>query len=68
MVVEICFLFGKTIILLLSDRVSVNLLGGGFDYFFSESQVISNSKITCLYFSGGANPIPRPKMCSNAPS
>ena len=33
MAVEICFLFGKTIILLLSDRVSV-MSFRGFGYFF----------------------------------
>ena len=49
MAVEICFLFGKTILLLLSDRVSV-MSFPGFGYFFSESWVISNSKITYLYF------------------
>ena len=40
MAVEICFLFGKTIILLLSDRVNV-ISFAGFGYFFSESWVIS---------------------------
>ena len=49
MTVEICFLLGKTIILLLSDRVSVISLAG-FGLFFSESLVISNSRITYLYF------------------
>ena len=49
MAVETCFLFGKTIILLLSDRVSV-ISFAGFGYFFSESWVISNSKITYLNF------------------
>ena len=49
MAVEIYFLFGKTIILLRSDRVSV-ICFARFGYFFSESWVISNSKITCLYF------------------
>ena len=33
MAVEICFLFAKTIILLLSDRVSV-ISFAGFGYFF----------------------------------
>ena len=77
MAVEICFLFGKTIILLLSDRVNViSFAGFGYYYYFSfVSWVISNSKITYLYFvafhmwiSGAAIPIPRPKICSNAPS
>ena len=36
MAVEICFLFGKTIIWLLWDRVSV-ISFAGFGYFFSES-------------------------------
>ena len=51
MAVEICFLFGKTIILLLSDRVSVNLLGGDFDYyFFLNRELFPIVKITYLYF------------------
>ena len=72
--VEICFLLGKTIMLLLSDCVSV-ISFAGFGLFLSESSVIFNSKTTYLYFvvfhiwiSGGAIPIPRPKNCSNVPS
>ena len=75
MAVEICFLFGKTIILLLSDRVSVNLLGGGFDYFFLNRELFPTVRLHVYIlfhftfeFSGGAIPIPRPKICSNAPS
>ena len=76
MAVEICFLFGKTIILLLSDRVSVNLLGGDFDYYFflnRELFPVVRLRVYILFhftfeFSGGAIPIPRPKICSNAPS
>ena len=49
MAVEICFLLGKTIILLLSDHVSV-ISFAGFGLFFSEARVISNSKTTYLYF------------------
>ena len=37
MAVEICFLFDKTIILLLSDRVSVTSFAGFGYSFFSES-------------------------------
>ena len=69
MTVEICFLLGNTIILLLSDREIV--LG----YFFlnRESFPIVRLHIYILLyfpfeFSGGAIPIPRPKICSNAPS
>ena len=76
MAVEICFLFGKTIILLLSDRVSANLLGGDFDYYFflnRELFPIVRLHVYILFhftfeFSGGAIPIPRPKICSSAPS
>ena len=64
MTVEICFLLGKTIILLLSDRVS-DISFAGVGLFFSESGVIL-LLFTCE-FSGGAIPIPRPKICSNAP-
>ena len=47
--VEICFLLGKTIMLLLSDCVSV-ISFAGFGLFLSESSVIFNSKTTYLYF------------------
>ena len=62
------------LLLLLSDHVGVKSFAG-FGYFFSESWVIFNSKITYLCFVpfhiwifGWAIPIPRPKICSNAPS
>ena len=76
MAVEICFLFGKTILLLLSDRVSV-MSFPGFGYFLiflnRELFPIARLRVYILFhftfeFSGGAIPIPRPKICSNAPS
>ena len=69
MAVEICFLFGKTIILL-SDLVSV-ISFAGFGYFFLNRELfpIVRLHVYLLFhftfeFSGGAIPIPRPKICS----
>ena len=73
MAVEICFLFGKTIILLLSDRVSV-ISFAGFGFFLNRELFPTvRLHVYILFhftfeFSGGAIPIPRPKLCSNAPS
>ena len=73
MAVEICFPLGKTIIILPSDRVSV-ISFAGFGLFFSESWVISNSKITYLYFVafhiwifGWGNPHPPSKNLLKCP-
>ena len=72
MAVEICFLFGKTIILLLSDRVSV-ISFAGFGYFFLNRELFPIVRLHIYIllhftfeFSGAAIPIPRPKICSNA--
>ena len=74
MAVEICFLFGKTIILLLSDRVSI-ISFAGFGYFFLNRELFPIVRLhiyILLYFtfefSSGAIPIPSPNICSNAPS
>ena len=73
MAVEICFLFGKTIILL-SDLVSV-ISFAGFGYFFLNRELfpIVRLHVYLLFhftfeFSGGAIPIPCLKCCLNAPS
>ena len=74
MAVEICFLFGKTITLLLSDRVNV-IPFAGFGYFFWNRKLFRIVRLhiyILLHFTfeflGAAVPIPRPKICSNAPS
>ena len=74
MAVEICFLFGKTIILLLLDCASV-ISFAGFGYFFLNRELFPIVRLHIYIllhftfeFSGGAIPIPRPKICSNAPS
>ena len=72
--VEICCLFGKTIILLLSDRLSI-ISFAGFGYFFLNRELFPIVRLHIYIllhftfeFSGGAIPIPRLKFCSNAPS
>ena len=74
MAVEICFLFGKTIILLLSDRVSI-ISFVVFGYFFLNRELFPIVRLDIYIllhftfkFSGGTIPISRPKICSNAPS
>ena len=74
MAVEICFLFGKTIVLLLSDRVSA-VSFAGFGYFFLNRELFPIVRLLIyilLHFTfeflGGTIPIPRRKICSNAPS
>ena len=73
MAVEICFLFGKTIILLLSDRVSV-ISFAGFSYFLLNRELFRMVRLHnyillhfTFEFSGGAILFPCPKVCSNAP-
>ena len=68
MAVEICFLFGKIIILLLSDRVSV-ISFAGFGYFFLNRVLfpIVRLHVYILFhftfeFSGRAIPIPVQKF------
>ena len=71
MAVEICFLFGKTIILLLSDHVNAG--SGYFSFFFNrELFPIVRLHIYILLhftfeFSGAAIPIPRPKILLKYP-
>ena len=72
--VEICCLFGKTIILLLSDRLSI-ISFAGFGYFFLNRELFPRVRLHiyillhfAFEFSGGAIPIRRLKFCSNAPS
>ena len=74
MAVEICFLFGKTIILLLSDRVSV-ISFAGFGYFFLNRELFPIIRLHIYIllhftfeFSGGVILFACPKVCSNAPS
>ena len=73
MAVEIFLLFGKTIILLLADRVSIFSFAS-FGYFFLNRELFPIVRLhiyILLYFtiefSGGAIPIPSPNICSNAP-
>ena len=68
MAVEICFLFGK-----LSDRVSVTSFAGFGFFFFLNRELVPIVRLhiyILLHFtfeiSGGAIPIPRPIICSNA--
>ena len=68
MTVEICFHFRK-----LSDRVSV-IFFAGFGYFFLNRELLPIVRLhICILlhftfeFSGGAIPIPRPKICFNSP-
>ena len=74
MAVEIRFLFGKTIILLLSDDVNViSFAGFGYFSFFWNRELFPIVRLHIYIllhftfeFSGAAIPIPRPKICSNA--
>ena len=72
MAVGICFLFGKTIILLLSDRVSV-ISFAGFGYFFFLNRELFPIVRLHIYlllhstFEFSGNPHSRPKICSKAP-
>ena len=65
--------FGKTITLLLSDRLSITSFAG-FGYFFLNRELFPIVRLHIYIllhftfeFSGGAVPIPRPKICLNAP-
>ena len=74
MAVEICFLFGKTNILYITVRSRKCYIFCWFWLFFSESWVISNRKITCLFFVpfhiwifGWGNPHPLSKTLLKCP-